>query len=33
MWHLRASVYGLQVEPWSGIKSEVDSSLSDVRED
>ena len=33
MWDLRASVYGLQVEPWSGVKSEVDSSLSDVRKD
>lgn len=33
MWDLRASVYGFQVEPWSRVESEVDSSLSDLRED
>jgi len=33
MWDLRASVYSLQVEPWSRVESEVNSSLSDLRED
>lgn len=33
MWDLRASVYGLQVEPWSRVKNKVDSGLSDLRED
>lgn len=33
MWDLCASVYGLQVEPWSRVESEVDCSLSDLRED
>ena len=33
MWHLCASVHGLQVEPRSRIKGEVDSGLSDLRKD